>query len=227
MTRPPHAARQTRRSDGESTRRRILSVAGEQFATTGLAGTTNKDIAAIAGVDMASINYHFSNRAGLYQAVLAEAHRRLADRDDLEGIVTGDAPAPDRLKALIRLVLGGAFDDVPWPVILLAREILSPSPHFATLQQEEMLPKLQVVLPLLSEITSIPADDPALVRCLPSIIVPGILVTLVGRGQTLLAHQFNTASREDLVEQIFRFSMGGLTSVGQWHAEKSSVQGTQ
>ena len=64
------------RSDGEATRTRILEAAGELFATTGYAETSNKAIAAHAQVDLASINYHFGNRSDLYQAVLTEADRK-------------------------------------------------------------------------------------------------------------------------------------------------------
>ena len=55
------------RSDGEATKTRILEAAGELFAATGYAETSNKDIAARAQVDLASINYHFGNRIDLYR----------------------------------------------------------------------------------------------------------------------------------------------------------------
>ena len=41
------------RSDGAATRARILQVSGEMFAAAGLADTSNKDIAARAGVNPA------------------------------------------------------------------------------------------------------------------------------------------------------------------------------
>ena len=62
------------RADGEVTRSRILEAAGELIALHGFAETPSKAIATQAGVDLASINYHFGSRGGLYQAVLIEAH---------------------------------------------------------------------------------------------------------------------------------------------------------
>lgn len=52
-------------------------------SANGFAGAPSKTIAAAAKADMASINYHFGNRDGLYRAVLVEAHHRIIDRADI------------------------------------------------------------------------------------------------------------------------------------------------
>jgi TetR/AcrR family transcriptional regulator, regulator of cefoperazone and chloramphenicol sensitivity len=59
------------RADGEATRAKILESAGRLFAAQGYAEATSKEIAADADVDLASINYHFGSRSGLYLTVLA------------------------------------------------------------------------------------------------------------------------------------------------------------
>ncbi|MCB9943933.1 MAG: TetR/AcrR family transcriptional regulator [Geminicoccaceae bacterium] len=203
------------RSDGATTRRRILEVAGERFAAAGFAETSNKEIAAVAGVDLASINYHFGTRAGLYQAVLAEAHRRLADRDDLERIVGGTGTAHDRLRALIRFLLGGGQSQ--WPMIVLGRELLSPSSHFQTLQEDEILPKIRIALPLLSELSGIPRDDPQLLPSLICVMIPCVAISLVARGSTPLAIRLQEATMDEISDQLFRFATGGLEALGSRH----------
>ncbi|MDF5938828.1 helix-turn-helix domain containing protein [Pseudomonas aeruginosa] len=59
--------RRTPRSDGESTRARILEVAGRLFAQHGYANTASKAICEEAGADLAAINYHFGSRDALAQ----------------------------------------------------------------------------------------------------------------------------------------------------------------
>jgi AcrR family transcriptional regulator len=204
------------------TRRRILEVAGERFATAGFAETANKEIAARAEVDLASINYHFGSRTDLYQAVLAEAHRRFADLDDIERMVAGDRPAAEKLKDLVRFILGGVAGEIGWPMIVLGREILSPSSHLRILQQEEVAPKLQMILPVLSEITGIPPDDPVLLRCLPCIAAPCVLIALLGRASTPLTDRIHEAPFETLVEQISTYALGGLDAVGRRYRGKLS-----
>ena len=91
---PNPASARASRTDGEATRARILQAAGELFGSRGFAETTSKAVAAHAGVDLASINYHFGSRSGLYQATLIEAHRRLFTVDALSQLVHAPLPAP-------------------------------------------------------------------------------------------------------------------------------------
>ncbi|MFV0244750.1 MAG: TetR/AcrR family transcriptional regulator [Qingshengfaniella sp.] len=202
------------RSDGAITRRRILDVAGERFAAAGFAETSSKEIAAAAEVDLASINYHFGTRSGLYQAVLAEAHRQLADREDLERIFNGDGPAQDKLRALIGFLLGGGGQS-HWPMIVLGRELLSPSSHFQALQEDEILPKIQIALPVLSDLSGIPQDDPHLLPGLISVMIPCVAISLAARGSTPIALRLQESSMDEIADHLFHFALGGLEALGK------------
>lgn len=57
----------------EETRREILRAATEAFAASGFAGATTRAIAARAGVNVATLHYHFGSKEGLYRASLAGA----------------------------------------------------------------------------------------------------------------------------------------------------------
>lgn len=59
----------------EETRREILRAAGEAFAAAGFVGATTRAVAARAGVNVATLHYHFGSKEGLYRAVLREASR--------------------------------------------------------------------------------------------------------------------------------------------------------
>lgn len=54
----------------EETRREILRAAGEAFAASGFVGATTRAVAARAGVNVATLHYHFGSKEGLYRAVL-------------------------------------------------------------------------------------------------------------------------------------------------------------
>ena len=117
------------RPDGEATRARILEAAGELFAAHGYAEAASKAIAARAEVDLASINYHFGSRSGLYQAVLAEAHRRLMDVADLQRLAQSRLAATDKLRAVIGHLVGNALSGAEnWHISVLTAEILRPPP---------------------------------------------------------------------------------------------------
>jgi AcrR family transcriptional regulator len=59
----------------EETRKEILRAAGEAFAASGFVGATTRAVAARAGVNVATLHYHYGSKEGLYRAVLRDASR--------------------------------------------------------------------------------------------------------------------------------------------------------
>lgn len=207
------------RSDGEATRTRILEAAGEQFAAAGFAETTSKAIAARAGVDLASINYHFGSRSGLYEAVLVEAHRRFVDFADLQQLAQGTLRATDKLKVLINQLAqraGNGADE--WHLTVLATEALAPSSHVQVLFKSESPRKISLVIGILSEITAIPPRDPALLRCMLSVVAPCLLLLIGRRGLPEPMQDLRQTPHEVLVEHLHRFSIAGLEAIGREYA---------
>lgn len=200
------------RADGEATRESILEAAGELLAAAGFAETTNKAIAARAGVDLASINYHFGSRSGLYQSVLVEAHRRLISLDDLRAVDASDIPARDKLRRLIVFLVDAAGTTHGWHAKVLSRELLAPTSHFESLHAE-VLPKLQLALSILSEITSIPASDARLGRCLISVAAPCAMLIVAGQAAFPLAKAVLERPRDELAAHFYSFAMAGLEAI--------------
>ncbi|HEY1692869.1 MAG TPA: TetR/AcrR family transcriptional regulator [Polyangiaceae bacterium] len=205
-----------RRADGEATRARILDAATKLIAASGFAYASNKAIAAKAGVDLASLNYHFGSRGGLYEAVLVEAHRRLAPIEDLERIAAADVPAQEKLRALIEKVLSPRSAAAGRYASVVAREVQSPSIHLRVLERREIAPKLGVVLSILEEITGIPREDPALLRCLVSVAAPCVMM-VVGRRLATLA-TIAAMPHDVLVAHLHTFALAGLQALGREHA---------
>ncbi|MHB8798931.1 MAG: TetR/AcrR family transcriptional regulator [Thermoanaerobaculia bacterium] len=71
----------------EETRREILAAAAEAFAAAGYVGATTRAVASRAGVNVATLHYHFGSKEGLYRAVLAAA-----GRGALPTLPPGDGP---------------------------------------------------------------------------------------------------------------------------------------
>lgn len=82
-----------RRSDGDRTRERILEVALPLFAEQGFAGTGVRAVAAAAGVNVATVAYHFTDKQGLYDAVVVRLHDDLERDFPMVPVVGGDPKA--------------------------------------------------------------------------------------------------------------------------------------
>lgn len=220
-TRPFVRARTSRtpRPDGDATRARIIEAAGQLFGEKGFAETTSKAIAAKAEVDIASINYHFGSRDGLYDAVLAEAHRRLVSIAELRAIVHAPEPPRTRLRKLIELIVSRALGERGWNAHVLARELLSPTSHLDVLFAEEMPPKFQLVARLLSEITGIPAGNPSLIRCAISVGAPSAVLFVVGRISNPLTAKIMQGPQDDVIDHLCTFAMGGLEAIAREYAD--------
>lgn len=70
--------RAVRSRDANGTRQRLLQAARVRFARDGYAGTTVRDIASDAGVNVALIHRYFTSKEGLFEACL----RRVVDELD-------------------------------------------------------------------------------------------------------------------------------------------------
>ena len=211
------------RTDGEATRARLLEAAGQLFSQQGFAETTGKAIAQRAGADLASINYHFGNRNGLYQAVLLEAHRQILDLEDLQRIASSGLSAPQRLHALLTGLVQRAQQPEAWAPRVLARELLAPSSHLQVLLAEAIPPKIIVVAQMLSEISGIPIDDPALLRCLLSVAAPCMMLIVIGRDLPGPLQPVMQGSSQALVSHLHSFAIAGLEAVGKEYRDKAAA----
>ncbi|HEY0332240.1 MAG TPA: CerR family C-terminal domain-containing protein [Stenotrophomonas sp.] len=207
--------RRASRADGEATRARILETAGRLFAAQGYAETTGKAIAEQAEADLASINYHFGSRSGLYMAVLAEAHRRFVSLSDLSLLSQGDLAPSQQLEALFDGLVERATQRDGWHAQVLARELVSPSSHLQALFKQELVPKLAVIKRIVSQITGIPENDPALLRCLLNVASPCLMLLMVGQNLPGPLAEVSRMSRPVLVRHLHDFAMAGLKEVGR------------
>ncbi len=88
------------------TKERILDVAERLFADFGYKATSLRDITSEAGVNLASVNYHFGSKDALLTALLDRRfepvnRRRLELLDGLEASANGAVDLPALVRAFL------------------------------------------------------------------------------------------------------------------------------
>jgi AcrR family transcriptional regulator len=151
---------------GERARTRLLNEATRIFAEKGFAKSSTREICVAAGLNAAAIHYHFGDKEGLYRAVLLGPIQgigaALAGVDDpslsleqalrcLLGPFVGDDGGPDGAAA----AACGVGDSQR----LYLREMIEPTPVFATAAAQHIAPVHNAIARLLARHIGVAQPD--------------------------------------------------------------------
>jgi TetR/AcrR family transcriptional regulator, regulator of cefoperazone and chloramphenicol sensitivity len=204
----------TSRLDGAATRSQILQTAGEIFAERGYAETTSKEICHRADANLASVNYHFGSKDGLYEAVLIEAHRQIISLEELRSIVEHhDDPRLSLRLVLMHFVELAGQPEASWGLRVVLREMMSPSPLAPALVQRAMLPKMKLVLGLVSSIMKLPEDHSSVQVGLAMVMIPCACLVIIPKTVKYRAFPALHRSPAETVDDMMRYALAGLDAL--------------
>lgn len=202
------------RSDGDTTRLRIIEVAGRLCAEQGFAATASSAICRAAGTDLAAVNYHFGGRAGLYEAVLAAAHGQLVALDDLEAIHTAATPPQRQLRQIVGLLMDQAADpDRPWGMRLLLREFTSPSRHLPALLRGTVLPKIRIMMDVVARLLDASPQERRVQQALAFVVFPCVMMSIAPRGPLRRVLPGLDAPASELADALTAYALAGLRAL--------------
>lgn len=205
---------------GKTTRQHILETAAELFAQKGYAYTTSKEICHASNANIAAVNYHFGSKDGLYNEVLLAMHDRLITLDALNDIAHGQLAAKEKLIAVFDELMKNIIER-KWHARMFIREMLSPSPALDTLLTKRVLPKFKLIKEIISELTGIPSNDPAINYCLINVIGPSAALLIA--DEKLLNNLLPDLSKNSayLTQHLTIFSLAGLEAIAtHYHQHK-------
>ena len=204
------------------TRRRLLDSAGEVFAEKGYATATIREICRKAGANIAAVNYHFGDKEKLYAAVFADSHPK-PDVALGPAELAGLSPE-DRLRVFIRSFMKPLLDPgrPSCHGRLMAREMSEPTGIFDAFVENEVRPRVTMLQEIIRDLAG---DLPprAIAKCCMSVV-----------GQMLHYHHARPVNKrispiyadldqhvEELVDQITRFSLGGIRAIADRYRKGS------
>ena len=131
------------------TKKKILYVAAERFAKDGYYRASIRDICTQAGVNIASVNYHFNGKAELYRKV-HEFLFNMTEKTSLEERT--DFASFKEWQSYLNDLISGFFLNISssqpiyrWKIILFAREMMEPTENFPLLYEFFLKPRLSVL----------------------------------------------------------------------------------
>ncbi len=170
-TQPQRRSKEIRATD---TKDRLLAAAREVVAERGVAGTTSRQITDAAGVNLASITYHFGSKDELVSAALLDEIERLVE--PALRALEGDGDPAGRMLETVQLLLqtfAAERDRAPVYFEAVATELRGP-------RESTSLLMARIRERLASVIESLQADDTVPAWVDPNAMSALILATAQG-----------------------------------------------
>jgi AcrR family transcriptional regulator len=203
-------------SDHE-TRERLLRVAEQLFAERGFKDVTVREICHAARANIASINYHFGDKLGLYREVLQTAIDTMRDATDAARRAGDGRPPEEQLRLYIdlflrRLLAPGSESTHR----LINREISEPTEALDDLVEQGVRPRLEYLSGVIAAMIGCDPADRRVLRCVLSVQSQTIIYAKPNAVAERLGFTFKPtpAQIEEAARHIADFSIAGIRAVG-------------
>lgn len=196
-------------TQGEETRATLIETGARLFAQNGYSGVSMRTLAAEAGVNLATVSYHFGGKAGLYEAIVQEI---IDIRDDIfppkADVAARLEAAGDDIRAralvvdwlidsLTRDLLGEA--DYVWGTVIISRELVHPSELYPKLLRQFFDPTFDSLCALVEGASPAPGNRAEVIVTAHCII--GIFIKML-ETSTLICERLDWKSYEGHLETL-------------------------
>jgi TetR/AcrR family transcriptional regulator, regulator of cefoperazone and chloramphenicol sensitivity len=197
------------------TRARLLEEGRKLFAAQGFRRVTVREICTAAGANVAAINYHFGDKLGLYREVLQSAIAVMQESTELARQAGEGGSSEQKLRAFIRAFLQrlGQVKD-PWIHQLMTHEMAQPTEALDEVIQRVIVPRIDYMRELVTDILGVPADDERVLRCVLS-VQSQFHAAMANPVSRRLVPGFtgDPEAVDRLAQHIADFSIGGIRSL--------------
>jgi AcrR family transcriptional regulator len=205
----------TPRADRE-THDRLLAEAAQLFADQGFRKVTVREICGAAGANVAAVNYHFGDKAGLYREVLQSAIDAMQSTSEAARAAGEGLPPEEQLRCFIQVFLERvlASGGITWIYRLVHREMADPTPAFDRLVEQGIRPRVEYLARIVMDLSGCGRDNPLVLHSVASIqaqslfYMPNPIAARLG-----VKSAFTPDEIDALTEHITTFSLAGIRAV--------------
>ncbi len=195
------------------TRRRLMEAAGEVFAEHGYHTATVRQICERAGANVAAVNYHFRDKAELYDAVLRYAHCA-AEAEFANKMLPAGTPPDQKLLNHVRNLMLRVLDEgrPTWHGKLMSREMTEPTSALDGLVKDAILPKFRALYEIVEELLGPAATKDDVEQCCNSVIAQCVFYQHCKPFLLRLEPKlhYDKAGIEELADHVTKFSLLAL-----------------
>ena len=205
-----------KRDDSELTRSKLLEAASIVFSELGFRAATVRDICKRANANVASVNYHFGDKLGLYSEVLRDSSAPALQSKIRSAI--SDAKTP---QEQLRIFVRGMFDkmlgsDRPARHLkIMLQEMANPTPALAIVVDQVIRPQYDQLCKVIGGQIEQPPKSRASRLCVHSLIgqVTHYMHTRAVMSQLWPQFTMDAEQLDEITNHIVGFTMAGLASV--------------
>jgi AcrR family transcriptional regulator len=195
------------------------------FADGGYRAATVREICTRAGANVASVNYHFRDKMGLYVAVLRQSMCVAGVDDRADPALLERAPE----KAL-RLFVAGMLNRMNaggqhgvWHLRIMAHEMAQPTEALPRVVEEVIAPRYAALRQIISRIIGLPPDHDTTRLCAHSVIGQ---VIHYAHARPAIAHlwpalKMGPERLEQIATHIADFSLCSLRAIARRNKRNS------
>jgi AcrR family transcriptional regulator len=199
------------------TRQRLIDAAATLFADKGFQNVTVREICKASTANVAAVNYHFGDKAGLYRAVVTFAIQIMLETNELSQRA-GDGLSPEeQLRSFVRVFVSRLSGEGPnaWIHRLMAREMERPTDVLDQVMQQVLKPRIEYLCSVIGAIMQLPPADPRVFRCVTSLQVQCLVAARpipkpIARSLGTGPHDLDA-----MIDHIVEFSLGGMRAIGK------------
>lgn len=213
------AAKRKSRADGAATKQKLLAAASRLISRKGFAATTSKEVARAAGADLASVNYHFGSRKGLFEKALIAAHHDILPIEELKALAEAADTPEEKIRRILRCVIGTSRGPEAWKFRLIFRGLFETGVNLEPMFIKEVFPKLGILRVIASETSGIPEDDPELAKAMFCTMAPVFTMIAFGARMPDMISPLRDDVPDAVADYIAFFTTAGLKAAGErWRA---------
>ena len=203
-------------TEPRETRGRLLKTAERLFAERGFKRVTVREICQAARTNIASVNYHYGGKLGLYREVMRLAIETMQETTDAARIAGEGQRPEEKLRRYVVIFLRRLLSSRHETVYrLLQSEMHEPTPVLDEVVELGFRPRIAYLAAIVAEMIDCEPDDVRVLRCVASIQGQFAAYAASPIAERLGFRFEGTPTQiEESARHIAEFAVAGVDAVG-------------